>query len=997
MLARVTSGKDGIVEYLEHGVKSGRELSRDELDERVCIDGSLSVTDQLISQLNDSGRESNYLHVTLSFGERDISEETIIEAYSAYKQNIMNAYDSDEYNIYAEIHFPKIKSYKDRKTGDIIERFPHVHIVIPKTNIVTGKSLDPYGYYKDNIDSHDAIQESVNRKLGLESPYDNQRKYRIIKDDSEFISRYKGDTFKGNKAAFKTELFDLINTKNIRTMNGFEKELSKYGEVSKGKLGDVEEYFKIKLKGESKNIRLKETCFKSAYIIDRELLRPKPTDKQVNSLVNEWVNTRSHEMKHIHPESKKLRSEYYSLDSEKKEEFLHERRTSYNTKYDLGTARRATNRKLGIERVGLKRFTQIRNGLPGLPQRSLVRANRERTEVPESLLSHNANNNLESSRTSRDHQLRWPINRSGGDGARGRIQHDGRVEIGLPKPSNKLTDTFNKVELLGASPRTLSEQLLQKHAKEVIEKKEIEYFREVRKSLDPERILNHFEKSHGLVKDNYTTFRARDGSARIKIGSRAFNVSDFCTKHMHQNWDDTKKILSDAYRAQGYERDDKHVINSIVFVSKYVTQGYSSKEKQSRLNESIMILKFLQQQEKYGDKMSLDDLKKYKTDIFEKNSISSADASLKSTTENFKRQQAIAKELTLKMSDLVAVKDLKKQRVDFVHKDSGEKLFHDIGDKIIMNSRKPELDHVAAAMTLAAEKFGVVKISGTKEFKRQVIDIAVAKDLKIVFDSPKMQELFIQQKQLHNQKATEEQVSKNVDDQKAPTSDESKVVKSDPGIVSDKDNLPPDSQSKDKRIVDPVTLVEHGKAPYLNDKENKASYYVTLSNGKTLWGVGLKEALEESKAKVGDEVLITKDGSKTVQVDTDIKNEQGKVIAVEKIETERVTWNVEVKGIKHVEASNSAKFDVKYKWLEDEKKMEVTINSKSPKLLATTVLEKIIKNDKFLSSFSIDSIRTGKLDLALANGEQPVPRQFDRGGNIVVQIQEVTHTTKLTQ
>ena len=1042
MLARVTGGKAGIVEYLEQGIKSGRELSRDELDERVCIDGNLSITDKVITQLNESGRENNYLHITLSFGEQEISEDEIIEAYEAYKEKVMNAYHDEEFNIYAEIHLPKIKSYKDRKTGDIIERFPHVHIVIPKVNLVTNKALDPYGFY--NVESHDSIQEHVNRKCSLESPYDHQRKYRIVKDDAEFISRYKGDTFKGSRAEFKNELFELINNKDIRSMKAFEHELSHYGEVSTGKLGASDEYLKIKLPGESKNIRLKETCFQPAYIVDRQLLRPKPTDKQIDKLVNEWVDTRSHEMKHIHPKSPKLRKEYYSLERQQREEFLHERRTDYNKQHHLGARRRSPNRKLGTERVGLKRFTEIRNGLPGMPQRGLVRTAGERPAVSKGVLPSDANHHLESSRTSRDHQLRRVVDRRGGDGRGRRVS--GGVSHGLPKPDGQLTHSLHQEP--ANAPRSLSEQFLSDHIKTRTSQHELEHFRQLRKTLDPERVLQQFEKTHGLVRDNYTTFKAKDGSARIKIGTRAFNVSDFCTQHMHQSWTDTKALLSTAYQEQRSDQDESKVINSISFVSRYVTQGYTSEAKLSRLDESIMILKYLQQQEKYGDNtMSLAELEKYrvKSDLLENNSISNAEISLRDIADNFKRQQALAKQLSLKMSDLVAIKDIKNNRVDFSDRNTGDKIFKDVGNKLIMSKRKPEHDHVAAAMTLAAEKFGAVKITGTKEFKQQVIDVAIAKNLNIVFDSPKMQALFMKNKEEHAQQVKVETIAKDAQIiEKSPTvsivgKENSDTQSGIPSPLNQKESAKP-TMDEAPTVSSPgadeaVTLVKHGSAPYLHNKENTNSYYVTLSNGETQWGKGLKEAIEESGAKVGDEISVQKMGSKDVKVDVDIKDDNGKKIGSEELDTQRNDWTVSViKPVQEHEPESIAKdepvnndldsathltkptvnqtldlfndqllastdkaetFEVKYQWIKSENKMQVTVNDEAPEHIPEVILDKIIARDNFLKNYSRSMVQSGLLVLSAANGNQPIPKVFNAEGE-TVKAQELTQSaTKL--
>ncbi|WP_061011107.1 LPD7 domain-containing protein [Vibrio sp. CUB2] len=90
-----------------------------------------------------------------------------------------------------------------------------------------------------------------------------------------------------------------------------------------------------------------------------------------------------------------------------------------------------------------------------------------------------------------------------------------------------------------------------------------------------------------------------------------------------------------------------------------------------------------------------------------------------------------AAQITLTMNDLVASKNDTKCYVDFSDKNTGDKVFRDDGEKIVMNSKQADINHAAAALTLAAEKFGVVEINGTKELKEQVIDVAVSKGLNL--------------------------------------------------------------------------------------------------------------------------------------------------------------------------------------------------------------------------------------------------------------------------
>ncbi len=983
MLARVSSGKTGIVEYLVDGVKSGRELSREELDLRVCIDGDLALTEKIINQYNETRESDAYLHITLSFGERDITREKIVNAYNDYKYHLMAAYDKSEYHAYAEIHYPKIKSYVDKKTGETIERFPHVHMVIPKSNLMTNNVLSPFGRYKDNIDYHDAIQESVNRKHQLESPYDHQRKYRLFSDGSEFISRYKGDAFKGANSEIRQQIFDCINEKNIRTIDDFKRELLTFGEVGTGKLGSESEYFKVKPKGHTKYIRLKDVCFKPDYIERRELLRSKPSDATIAARVNEWRNTRSHEMKLVHSASPTFRKQYYQASPEQQQELLHARREQYQRKYHLRTRRRTTNRELSAERVGLNRFADLANGLPGVPQRGLVRANRERAEVSQSVLPSDEHHHMESARAGRNHQLRRVAagrrrsgSRSGerdpdgygiGSGVRAGHGLHTRVAEGLQTglPGQVLPTERDRVTHCVTTPRSLAEDLLLAHQSKKASERELAYFRVVRATLDPERLLSRLARSHGLVREHYDVFRIKGGAGRIKIGNRAFNVSDFCTQHMHLPWEETKPLLSSLYQAQVAEKQEHRIVNAISFDSWNVTQR-THRNRNSWLDDTLRLFNQLVRQEQYGDpNMALADLKKWRTQTDDENAIRNDDVNVQSLHDNFKRQRQLAEQLTLSMSDLVASKDLDNKRVIFNDVNTGDELFRDVGTHILMSNKTPDTDHVAAAMTLAAKKFGSVRISGTDEFKQQVIDVAVAKNLNVVFSDKAMQTLFVACRHAFQQEPAPEQhqseanvitqtearsaqdvhhVAKEIraglevaghierDLKLLETTDATletmaerhqqwlsehgntagaKYVREqiEQGMAQHEgyrhlmsaalDSMaqqaeaqttePPVSQEQA-----PVTLVAHGAAPYQHDDSNKESYFVELSNGDVKWGVGLSEAIEESGAQLGDGVKVTRVGAEDVTVMSHIKDEHGKVIGEEPVETQRVKWHIEV-------------------------------------------------------------------------------------------------------
>src|SRR5699024_5650395 len=103
MIIRYGGGNQGIAEYLENGRKAEREYARDELDHRFIIDGDLVTTNKIIESIGDKGQE-RYLHITLSFAENEISEETLKNVTSDFRKMLMNAYHTDEYSFYAEAH-----------------------------------------------------------------------------------------------------------------------------------------------------------------------------------------------------------------------------------------------------------------------------------------------------------------------------------------------------------------------------------------------------------------------------------------------------------------------------------------------------------------------------------------------------------------------------------------------------------------------------------------------------------------------------------------------------------------------------------------------------------------------------------------------------------------------------------------------------------------------------------------------------------------------------
>lgn len=957
MLARVTGGKSGIVEYLTNGIKSGREFSRDELDMRVCLDGNLKITDEILNSMDST---ENYLHITLSFNEKDLSNDKIKAVYEDYRDKVFSAYDKDEFNIYAEIHQPKIKSYEDKKTGETVDRLPHVHIVIPKKNLVTGKVFNPFGRYSDVIKSHDAIQESVNNKFGLSSPYDSQRPIHFD-GNAKFLSRYKGDTFNGANAKAKSDILDLVLSKNIKNETELVNALSEKGNVTFGKLGQQDSYIKFKPDGASRNIRLTEACFKNPFLEQRVLHREKPTEKAVNQLVNEWIDTISHEKKHIHAASPKTRKEYYSLNKEDREGFLNGRRTEFREQY-FSKGGRAASVELSIKRNAHNQprgFAQIPNGLPSVSKRGLDGNSRRRPESPKSVLPSDENNHLVASRTSRGSELRWPTL---GGRTRGRItSFDGfKVKVNLkPDPLNQVKE--NK-------PRTYAESLLSEHKDKAKQERELQFYRVLRRDLKADNLLEHLSKSHGLNKDDYQVITAKDGSHRIKTGTVGYNVSDFCTKHMNLSWDETKGILTASYKKQLEIKQERAQVNSITFASNYTTQGYKSTSKLNRLNESVMILKRLQRLEKQGASHMLNnklsDLNdKFKSPFADQNKISTSDeTSLVKNMEQIKKYKQSSENGDFKYSDIVARKDLNNGKVDFHDFNTGKVAFTDTGSSITFKDKQPEPQHLAAAMAIASEKFGVLKITGSKDFKQSVIDIAVAKDLKVVFDDKKMQADFVAAREAFKDSTNQETNANNIENVdkfivKYTVDDNTKMV-----------NV--EVNGKSPSAIDPDIMAKIKDAdPFMKKFDDEA-----INSGK-LDPTKAPESIPQNREfdKQGEFI-----GLKDSQLDAKSEN---------KDIPETTNTNKET-------AKNSDLNKVTYQFNQETNKVDVSVNGKHPSTVQPELMAKIRKNDPFLKSFTNEEVKTGSVDLNKAEA-QPRQNSFDDDGQLV-KAQEEQKSSKMS-
>lgn len=317
-------GNTGIKEYLEEGKKQGRELSRDQIDQRIVLEGDLDICDRIIQSRETEAER--YDHITLSFKEDDMTPEMLKAIAADFKEFIGAAYAEDEIYLYAEAHMPKTATEQkwntETKKYETVARHPHIHFVIPKTNMVTGERVSvfemlsaKYAGKDKTMDFIDAFQETINQKYGLASPKDNRRTDFTSKAD--IISRIKEDVFTGRNRESLTMIRDKLIEQKIESPEAFRKMLDGMGVVSTGH-GKEGDYLQIKLNGQKQNVRLKNYQFSDEFLSKSmkdkfafyETKGTEQTAEQIAAdtekrdvLLQKWSD-RAREIKYLTPSSK---------------------------------------------------------------------------------------------------------------------------------------------------------------------------------------------------------------------------------------------------------------------------------------------------------------------------------------------------------------------------------------------------------------------------------------------------------------------------------------------------------------------------------------------------------------------------------------------------------------------------------------------------------------------------------------------------------------------
>ena len=157
------------------------------------LQGNVELTKSIINNIKFKSKATVGC---LSFNEKNLSEKDKYEIMEDFENMLFPALKKEQYNILWVEHTDK----------DMLE----LNFVIPKIEITTQKSLQPY-YFKQDQKRKDLWQQKINHKYNLTNPLDikNQRVINITKRDFKF-ENYKD---------IDNNIRELVNNKILTNRN----------------------------------------------------------------------------------------------------------------------------------------------------------------------------------------------------------------------------------------------------------------------------------------------------------------------------------------------------------------------------------------------------------------------------------------------------------------------------------------------------------------------------------------------------------------------------------------------------------------------------------------------------------------------------------------------------------------------------------------------------------------------------------------------------------
>ncbi|NOS97100.1 MAG: hypothetical protein HOP25_01340 [Methylotenera sp.] len=756
MIVAIGGGTGGFKSYLETGQKKGRELHRDVLDQRVPLFGDLNVFELATSIQTGEGQK--YDHITLAFSENYVSDEMLQIAVSEFRDHALAAWPEAERHkiaFYAEAHRPKILSYTNNLNGESVQRLVHIHIGIGKHDLLTGKVIEPLGYLglSDNLKFVDAFQESFNARHGFSSPKDNPK---ITPENAiDTLARYTGAapdelaTFNQQKTNLEIVLQKQVIEKNITTWDGFEQLLKVHGQVSKLREGKPDEVFRILLDGADRAMRLKGVFFQRQFI-ERptaeklaiiqakakvaylEQMQPRKEPVYVASILKEWHTTKARQNRYLHTGSKFYKEQYLPADAETRLQLLNE------------IERKHHGFKSTIPNNSRNKITAPRDRVPGLPTRNLDGIQR-RSEML--LLGDDGLHVYEVHEGDTDSLGVRQADEHGGNGSNGADPTEQNAGTSanrgdstrsggnnLSEPDGRLgsrTAEANKQREPIFQPSSVIDRFVAEQRDRYEQAADKERYAEIRKHLDCTQLLNILSHSNGLNPLLYEVVQAKDGTPRVKAGSRHLTPSDFLTKELGLPWKEAAQILRKSYELQIGSKITNPRNNKAV--STPLWKEFKAERDSIQPIQADAWRIFLQQQVNNGNLEALAELKRIDDTAYEKQIYAATIGTINLEDDEAKiklRRLAHPYAAKILLSQLMPTVGKNKE---IIYQLNGRNVLQDLGRHLAILDENSE-EAIAAGLLLAREKFGSnLTLTGSPAFQKRAVEIAVAQRIIVKF------------------------------------------------------------------------------------------------------------------------------------------------------------------------------------------------------------------------------------------------------------------------
>ncbi len=247
--------------------------------------------------------------------------------------------------------------------------------------------------------------------------------------------------------------------------------------------------------------------------------------------------------------------------------------------------------------------------------------------------------------------------------------------------------------------------------------------------------------------------------------------------------------------------------------------------------------------------------------------------------------------------------------------------FEDKGNKL---ETKSNSERVAADLVKIAHARGWndIKVKGSEEFRRQVWLEASLQGMQVKGYKPSDADKALLEKR--ERESPSNAIERDGPTQQRPTpsrpAEKPAKAAETPQKADSLDGVKPVNEAgrealaaerEAKVAMLAGVLLEHGKAKFNFDKDEKESYFVKYRDDKgdekIVWGVDLARAMKESKAEVGQRVELENKGKQPVTVNAPVRNEEGKVVGFEKKETHRNAWEVKADAFRNQDPKEAVK------------------------------------------------------------------------------------------